>query len=76
MAACCAVADVQALALGARAVLLGRGYLHALVAAGALGVARTLRTLREELEVTMALCGCATLADIGPSGAAPPCLSG
>lgn len=55
----------KALALGARAVLLGRGYLHALAAAGALGVAHALRTLREELEVTMALCGCATVEHIG-----------
>lgn len=54
----------KALALGAQAVLLGRGYVYALAAAGALGVAHALRTLREELEVTMALCGCATLADI------------
>lgn len=62
----------KALALGARAVLLGRAYLHALAAAGALGVAHALRTLREELEVTMALCGCATLADIGPSALRRP----
>lgn len=50
----------KALALGAQAVLLGRGYVYALAAAGALGVAHALRTLRE-LEVTMALCGYATL---------------
>lgn len=61
-------ADVfKALALGARAVLIGRAYVHALAAAGALGVAHALRTLREELEITMALSGCATLDDIGPA---------
>lgn len=54
----------KALALGASAVLVGRAYVHALAAAGALGVAHVLRTLREELEVCMALTGCATLADI------------
>lgn len=51
----------KARALGASAVLIGRPYIHALAAAGALGVAHVLRTLREELEVCMALNGCATL---------------
>jgi 4-hydroxymandelate oxidase len=55
----------KALALGASAVLIGRPYVHALATAGALGVAHLLRTLREELEIAMALCGCRTLADIG-----------
>lgn len=54
----------KALAMGASAVLIGRSYIHALAAAGALGVAHLLRSLREELEVTMALCGCRTLDDI------------
>ena len=57
----------KALALGASAVLIGRPYVHALATAGALGVAHLLRTLREELEITMALCGCRTLADIDRS---------
>lgn len=57
----------KALALGAGAVLIGRAYLHALAAAGALGVAHVLRTLREELEICMAVSGCATLADIDRS---------
>ncbi|HTH40111.1 MAG TPA: alpha-hydroxy acid oxidase [Rhodocyclaceae bacterium] len=56
----------KALALGASAVLLGRGYIHGLAAAGALGVAHVLRTLREELEAVMALTGCPTLDAIGP----------
>lgn len=56
----------KAIALGARAVLVGRGYIHALAAAGPLGVAHVIRLLRDELEVAMALAGCATLADIGP----------
>jgi 4-hydroxymandelate oxidase len=38
-----------------------------LATAGALGVAHLLRTLREELEITMALCGCRTLTDIDRS---------
>jgi 4-hydroxymandelate oxidase len=56
----------KALALGASAVMIGRPYIHALAAAGALGVAHAVRTLREELEVCMALCGTPTLAAIGP----------
>lgn len=55
---------VKALALGASAVMIGRPYIHGLAAAGGLGVAHVLRMLREELEVTMALCGCATLQQI------------
>ena len=53
-----------ALALGASAVLIGRPYMYALAAAGAPGVAHALHILRTELEVTMALAGCATLEDI------------
>jgi isopentenyl diphosphate isomerase/L-lactate dehydrogenase-like FMN-dependent dehydrogenase len=47
-----------ALALGADAVLVGRPVLWGLAAAGADGVARVLALLREELELTLALCGC------------------
>lgn len=54
----------KAVALGASAVLIGRAYIHALTTAGALGVAHVLRTLREELEVVMALSGYATLAAV------------
>lgn len=56
----------RALALGADAVLIGRLQVHALAVAGALGVAHLIRTLREELEICMALSGCATLGDIVP----------
>jgi len=57
----------KALALGARAVLLGRPLIHALAAAGAAGVAHALHLLRTELEMTMALGGCRTLAEIDRS---------
>lgn len=57
---------LKAIALGANAVLLGRPYVHALAASGALGVAHALRLLRDELEIAMALAGCKTLADAGP----------
>ena len=56
----------KAIALGANAVLVGRPYVHALAVAGALGVAHLIKLLREELEVCMALSGCAGLAEITP----------
>lgn len=60
-------ADIfKALALGSDAVLIGRLQVYALAVAGALGVAHMLKLLREELELCMALTGCAHLADIGP----------
>lgn len=55
---------LKALALGARAVLLGRPALWGLGAAGADGVERVLTLLREELELAMALAGRPTLASI------------
>lgn len=60
-------ADVfKALALGARAALVGRPYIWGLAAAGATGVSHVLHMLRAELEVTMALTGCRDLTQIGP----------
>ncbi len=58
---------VRALALGARAVLIGRPYIYALAAAGAPGVAHVLRILRAELELAMALTGCRDIAAIDRS---------
>lgn len=55
---------LKAIALGARAVLVGRPVVHALAVAGAHGVALALRLLRDELEIAMALCGVDTLADV------------
>jgi 4-hydroxymandelate oxidase len=55
---------LRALMLGARAVLVGRPYLWGLAVGGALGVAHVIRLLRDELEMSMALCGCATLTDV------------
>ena len=54
---------LKAMALGASAVLVGRPVVWGLANAGAVGVAHVLRLLRDELEVAMALTGCATLAD-------------
>ena len=49
---------VKALALGANACSIGRGYLFALAAGGQPGVERALGLLRAEVERTMALLGC------------------
>ena len=54
----------KALALGADAVVVGRPYAQGLAVAGALGVAHVVKLLREDLELTMALAGCPTLAAI------------
>lgn len=58
---------VKALALGARAVLLGRATLYGLAARGGAGVADVLRILRQEIDTTLALIGCARAADLGPA---------
>lgn len=53
-----------ALALGAKAVLVGRPIACGLAVAGDLGVSHVLRLLRDELEIAMLLSGCATVQDI------------
>jgi isopentenyl diphosphate isomerase/L-lactate dehydrogenase-like FMN-dependent dehydrogenase len=52
---------VKALALGARAVLLGRPYVYGLALGGAGGVRHVVRCLLAELDLTLALSGHATL---------------
>ena len=58
---------LKALALGARAVLLGRPYMYGLALAGEEGVVRVLEILREELTTSMALAGRPTIASIDAS---------
>ncbi len=53
-----------ALALGADAVLVGRPVLWGLATGGADGARQVLELLREELELTLALCGCASPAEL------------
>lgn len=55
---------LKALALGARAVLIGRPILWGLAVDGQQGVSHVLQLLRDELELAMALSGCPTLASI------------
>ena len=58
-------ADVlRALALGARACLIGRPYVYGLGAAGGPGVARAIEILKKELDVAMALTGTNTIKEI------------
>jgi lactate 2-monooxygenase len=65
-------ADVlKALALGAHAVLLGRPYLWGLALDGEAGVETVLRMLLAELELTMALSGCANLEQLDRSTLEP-----
>ncbi len=59
-------ADVfKALALGARAVLLGRPYCWGLAVAGEEGVREVLLNLIADVELTFGLAGCASCADVG-----------
>jgi L-lactate dehydrogenase (cytochrome) len=57
---------VKALALGARACLVGRPMLYGLATAGVDGAERVIEMLGEELLTTMALLGCTSVADLTP----------
>ncbi|MGH2739673.1 MAG: lactate 2-monooxygenase [Actinomycetota bacterium] len=57
---------VKAIALGAKAVLLGRPYIWGLAIGGEEGVRHVLRCFLAEMELTMALSGTPTLADLTP----------
>jgi L-lactate dehydrogenase (cytochrome) len=60
-------ADImRALALGARACMIGRAYAWGLGAGGEAGVATAIDVLTKELSVTMALTGVNRIAEIGP----------
>jgi L-lactate dehydrogenase (cytochrome) len=57
---------VKALALGARAVLIGRGYAYGLAASGSAGVDRALEIFRADLLRTMKLLGCESVQRVTP----------
>jgi lactate 2-monooxygenase len=57
---------VKALCLGADTVLLGRPFLWGLALAGAEGVEHVLRMLLAEVDLTMALSGAASVAELRP----------
>jgi isopentenyl diphosphate isomerase/L-lactate dehydrogenase-like FMN-dependent dehydrogenase len=58
---------VKALCLGARAVLCGRAYAYGLAAAGEAGVNRAIEILRTDLDRTLRLLGCASVAELDRS---------
>jgi 4-hydroxymandelate oxidase len=58
---------LMALALGAKAVFIGRPYVYGLAAGGAKGVERVINILRDELERAMALTGRRSIAEIDKS---------
>jgi len=55
---------MRALALGARSCIVGRSYIYGLGAGGQAGVAHAIEILRKEFDVTMALCGVKSTAEI------------
>jgi isopentenyl diphosphate isomerase/L-lactate dehydrogenase-like FMN-dependent dehydrogenase len=58
---------VKALALGARACLIGRPYMYGLAAGGEAGVRRVLEIFRTEITQAMALLGCRNVGEIDRS---------
>lgn len=58
---------VKALCLGARAVLCGRAYAYGLAAAGEAGVVRAIEILRTDLDRTLRLLGCPSVAALDRS---------
>jgi lactate 2-monooxygenase len=55
----------KALALGARAVLVGRPYVYGLAIAGQAGVGEVIRNMLAELDLTLALCGLRSVSGLG-----------
>jgi lactate 2-monooxygenase len=62
---------VKALALGARAVLIGRPYVYGLAVGGEAGVREVIENLVAELDLTLGLAGAPSVADLGPEALAP-----
>ena len=63
---------MRALALGAKSCMIGRAYIHGLGAYGEQGVRKAIDIIRQELSVTMGLCGVAKIADIDTRVVATP----
>lgn len=57
---------VKALAMGAKAVLIGRSTLYGVAAGGEAGAQRALTIFREEIDRVMALIGCRSIAELSP----------
>ena len=63
---------VAAVALGAKAVLIGRAYVFGLTAAGGPGVSRVLEILQDGIDATLAGLGCASISDLSPDCVVAP----
>ncbi len=62
---------LKALALGAKAVFIGRAYIYGLGAMGEAGVVKALECIRRELDVSMALCGLCDVRLANPANLVP-----
>ena len=58
---------LKALALGARATMIGKAFVYGLGAMGEAGVTRVLEIIGKELDVSMALCGVRDVKDASPA---------
>jgi L-lactate dehydrogenase (cytochrome) len=58
---------LRALALGARGTMIGKSYAYGLGAMGEAGVTKALDIIRNELDVSMALCGLRDVKDASPA---------
>jgi isopentenyl diphosphate isomerase/L-lactate dehydrogenase-like FMN-dependent dehydrogenase len=58
---------IKAIAVGARAVLIGRSYLAGLAVGGESGVRRVLENYRREIDATLAMIGCPKIEALDPS---------
>jgi lactate 2-monooxygenase len=65
-------ADIfKALALGAKAVCIGRPYVYGLAIAGEAGVKEVLQNIMTDFELTMGLAGCANVSEISSENIIP-----
>jgi lactate 2-monooxygenase len=62
----------KALALGARAVCIGRPYVYGLAVAGRAGVREVIENFMADFDLTMGLAGCRSVAEITPQALAEP----
>jgi len=58
---------VKAIAMGAKAVLLGRGYAYGMAAGGDAGIERALEILETDIVRTLKLLGCPSMSQLDPS---------
>jgi L-lactate dehydrogenase (cytochrome) len=58
---------VRAMGLGAKAVLLGRGYAYGMAAAGDAGIERAIEIFRADIIRTLKLLGCSSISQVDSS---------